>query len=256
VIDALRFEWVRIRTLRSTYWLVASALLINIAVALAVALFTRNGRLNHEIVGVVLTGGGPGSPVPFAAVFLAAIGVLATGHEYRYGTVQPTLTTVPRRSILLSAKLVVLTGTALVVTALSLIAALVVALLVWGDVPGLTGWPLTSAIPGNITLVLLWTILGAALGQLFRGVPAALVVILVVPLIVEQLILSLSFVTVLDWLAPVVKFLPFTAGQQLLGLGGEVDAEFFGRWASGGVFAGFVAIILAIAWTQFSRRDA
>ncbi|MFD9702496.1 hypothetical protein [Lentzea sp. NPDC059081] len=254
--DALRFEWVRIRTLRSTWWLIASALLLNIALALGIALLTRNDPPDGEVVGIAVTGGGASSPVPLVGVFLAVVGILATGHEYRYGTIQPTLTTVPHRSALLTAKIVVLAATALVVTAASLVTTLTTTLLVRGEAPGLTDWPLNAAIPGHFVLVLLWTVLGAALAQLFRGVPAALVVILVVPLVVEQLIISLSYVPVLHWLAPAVKFLPFTAGQQLVHLGGEADAELFGRWASGGVLAAFVAIVLAAAWTLFTRRDA
>lgn len=254
--DALRYEWVRIRTLRSTCWLIAAALLLNLAVAVSVALATRGEPLNHEIVGAVVTGGGPYSPVPFAAVFLAVIGIFATGHEYRYGTVQPTLTTVPRRSTLLTAKIVVLGATAFVVAVVSLLVNIAGALAVWGSVPGLTDWPLDEALPGYVVLVLLWTVLGAALGQVFRGVPSALVVILVVPLVVEQLILSLSFVTALRWLAPAVKFLPFIAGRQLVDLGAEPEVEFFARWVSGGVLAAFVVIILSVAWTLFSRRDA
>jgi ABC-2 type transport system permease protein len=256
MIDALRFEWVRIRTLRSTYWLIASAIGLNLAVAVGVAFAARNDSLNHEIVGVVLTGGGPISLVPFAAVFLAVIGIFATGHEYRYGTIQPALTTVPQRSTLLAAKLVVLAVVALVVAVVSLLADVAAAWAVWGSVPGLTEWPLDAALPGYLVLVVLWTVLGAALAQLFRGVPSALVVILVVPLVVEQLIISLSYVPVLDWLAPAVKFLPFSAGQQLIYLGGEVYDQFFGRWVSGGVFAAFVALVLAVAWTLFTRRDA
>jgi ABC-2 type transport system permease protein len=256
VNDALRFEWVRIRTLRSTYWLIASALLLSLAVALAVAIATRDEPRDHEVVGAVLTGGGADVSVPFVAVFLAVIGIFATGHEYRYGTIQPTLTTVPQRSTLLTAKIVVLAATALVVGVVSLLVNVVVVLLVLGDLPGLTDWPLTEALPGYLVLVLLWTMLGAALAQLFRGVPSALVVILVVPLIVEQLIFSLSFVPMLDWLAPVVRFLPFTAGQQLVYLGGEVYGQFFDRWVSGGVFAAFVAIVLTVAWTLFTCRDA
>jgi ABC-2 type transport system permease protein len=256
MIDALRFEWVRIRTIRSTYWLIASALLLNAAVAVSVALAAVGNVLNDEIVGAVVTGGGPYSPLPFAAVFLAVIGVFATGHEYRYGTIQPTLTTVPQRSAVLAAKLVVLAAVALAVTVVSLLVNIAAALVVWGEVPGLTDRPLAEALPGYLVLVLLWTVLGAALAQLFRGVPSALVVILVVPLIVEQLIFSLSYVPALHWLAPAVKFLPFTAGQQLVHLGGEADVEFFARWASGGVFAAFVVIILTVAWTLFKRRDA
>lgn len=254
--DALRFEWVRIRTLRSTYWLIASALLLNLAVAVSVALAARDEPLHHEVVGMVVTGGAPVSPVPFTAVFLAVVGIFATGHEYRYGTVQPTLTTVPQRSALLAAKLVVLAATALVVAVVSLLVNIAGALVVWGSVPALTDWPLAEALPGYVVLVLLWTVLGAALGQLFRGVPSALVVILVLPLVVEQVIVSLSFVATLRWLAPAVKFLPFSAGQRLVHVGGEDYVEFFTRWVSGGVLAVFVVTVLTVAWTLFSRRDA
>jgi ABC-2 type transport system permease protein len=254
--DALRFERVRVATLRSTYWLVGSALAVNVAVALMAALATRGDPLSADIVGVVVTGGGPYSPVPFAAVFLAVIGIFATGHEYRYGTVQPSLTTVPVRSALLAAKVIVVSAVALVATVVSLLLDTATALLVWGEVPGLLDEPLGAALPGYVVLVLLWTVLGVALAQLFRGVPSALVVILVVPLIVEQLVLSLSYVPALDWLAPAVRFLPFTAGQRLVHLGGQADVAFLDRWASGAVFAAFVAIVLTVAWTLFQRRDA
>lgn len=250
--EALRFEWVRIRTVRSTYWLIAAAVALNAVVAFFVSWTTRDDERVPEIVGAVVTGGGPFSPVPFAAVFLAVVGIFATGHEYRYGTVQPTLTTVPRRSVILTAKLVVLLGTAVAVTVVSVLANVLTALLVWGEAPGLTG----EVLPGYLVLILLWTVLGAALAQLFRGVPSALVVILVVPLIVEQLVFSLSFVPALDWLAPAIKFLPFTAGQRLVAVSGETEVEFLDRWPSGGVFALFVAVVLAVAWTLFTRRDA
>ena len=252
MIDAVRFEWVRIRTVRSTYWLIAAALALNVAVAVSVSYATRDEPVNPELAGAVVTGGGPLSPVPFAAVFLAVVGIFATGHEYRYGTVQPTLTTVSRRSILLAAKLVVLGLTAVVVTAVSLLVNVFAALLVWGEVPG----PMSQALPGYLVLVLLWTVLGAALAQLFRGVPSALVVIMVVPLIVEQLVISLSFVPALDWLAPAIRFLPFTAGRQLVALSTSAEIQFLDRWVSGGVFAVFVAAVLTVAWTLFARRDA
>jgi ABC-type transport system involved in multi-copper enzyme maturation permease subunit len=256
VTEALRFEWARIRTLRSTYWLIAAALILNAVIAVSVALATRHYPLDDEIVGTVVTGGGPYSPLPFAAVFMAVIGIFATGHEYRYGTIQPTLTTVPQRPRLLAAKIIVVGGAALVVAAVSMLVNVAAGLIVWGEVPDLTDQPLNEALPGYLILVLLWTVLGIALAQLFRGVPSALVVILVVPLIVEQLITGLSFVPALAWLGPAARFLPFTAGQRLVDLGGEAEIDYLTRWASGGVFAAFVAIILTVAWALFTRRDA
>ncbi|AVT33689.1 hypothetical protein C6361_34385 [Plantactinospora sp. BC1] len=262
MIDALRFEWVRLRTIRSTYWLIGLALFLNAAVAFLVNLATRNNPLDTDIVGATVTGGGTASPLPLLAVFMAAVGILATGHEYRYGTIQPTLTTIPRRATVLTAKLAVVAAAAVAATVASMLVDVAVGLAFWGEFPALTEQPLDAALPGYVLLVVLWAVLGAALAQLFRSVPAALVTILVTPLVVEQIIFRLSLVPALDWLAPMIKFLPFSAGLRLVDLSGTAaltDADnfdLFDRWAAGGVFTAFVAIVLTAAWTLFARRDA
>ena len=259
--DALRYEWTRLRTLRSTYWLIILAIVLSAAVAFAVAFAGRNEDPDSVLIGAVIQGGGAFSPLPFAAVFMAIIGIFATGHEYRHSTIQPTLTTIPQRSPLLAAKVIVVALTALVVTLVSMAINLGIGAIFWGEIPDLGQEPLNEALPGYVVMVVLWAILGLALAQLFRGVPSALTVILVFPLVVEGLIVGLSTIPALDWLQPVIKFLPFTAGQQLAGLdvaAGEGAPEFdlLDRWASGGVFAGFVAIILVVAWVLFKKRDA
>lgn len=262
MIDAMRFEWVRLRTIHSTYWLIGLAMLLNAAVAFLVNLATRDDPLDADVVGATVTGGGSSAPLPMLAVFMAAVGILATGHEYRYGTIQPTLTTIPRRTTVLGAKLAVVAAAAAAVTVASMLVDTAIGLAFWGELPDLTAQPLDAALPGYVLLVVLWTVLGAALAQLFRGVPAALVVILLTPLVVEQMIFRLSLVPALDWLAPVVKFLPFSAGLRLIdvsGIAALTDADnfdLFGRWAAGGVFTAFIAIVLAAAWTLFERRDA
>ena len=256
--DALRFEWVRLRSLRSTYWLIGLALVLNAAIAFLVAYATRHETPVRDVVVAAVTGGGANTPVPLAVVLLAVLGVFASGHEYRYGTIQPTLTTVPQRIRLFTAKVLVVAGAALVVTAASIGINIAVTLPFWERAPSLSD----VTVPGYLLLAVLWAVLGVALGQLLRGVPGALVVILVTPMIVEQLIFRLQFVPVLDWLAPVVKFLPFTAGMQLVSAAGEAsggsadEVDLFSRWPSAAVFLVFVAAVLAAAGTLFRRRDA
>lgn len=256
--DALRFEWVRIRTLRSTYWLIGLGLLITAGVAFIIAFATRNDDPSPGNVVSVLTGGAEFAT--FIPIFMAIIGVFATGHEYRHGTIQPTLTTIPQRSRLLMAKILMVSFTAIVVVAVSLLINFVIGMIFWSEVPSFEA-PLSEVIPGYFVLVVLYTILGLALAQLFRGVPSALVVLLIVPLLVEGLIGGLSMVPALDWLQPVLKFLPFSAGARLLATQpydpqGGPEFDYFDRWASGGVFAVFIAIILAAAWVLFKKRDA
>lgn len=263
MIDALRFESVRIRTLRSTYWLIALAVLLTAAVAFIIAFATRNDSdaLVSVTIGEVLTGGGSFA-IPFIPIFMAIIGVFATGHEYRHGTIQPTLTAIPQRSRLLMAKILTVLIVAVLVTVLSLALNFGIGMIFWDSAPSLGEAPLNEAIPGYVVYVALYAVLGLALGQLFRGVPSALVVLLVVPLVVETLIAGLSLVPALDWLQPALKFLPFSAGGQLMAMeefdtgDGGPDFDFLDRWASGGIFAIFVGIILAIAWVLFRKRDA
>jgi ABC-type transport system involved in multi-copper enzyme maturation permease subunit len=260
--DALRLEWVRLRTIRSTWWLIGSGLVLNFAVAALLALATRHDPLNARNVADVVTAGGATLPVPLLAVFLAVIGIFATGHEYRYNTIQPTLTTIPQRVRLLAAKVTVAGGVAVLATIVSIALNIGAGLIWWGRFPDLTAGPLDQVLPGYVLLGLLWAVVGTALGQLFRSVPAPLVTILVVPLVVEQIVLRLSFVPALDWLAPVVKFLPFTAGQQLVSYAGEAsggdasEVDMLSRWPSATVFLVFAAGVLAIAVALFRRRDA
>ena len=83
------------------------------------------------MVVAAVTGGGANAPVPMAVVLLAVLGVFASGHEYRYGTIQPTLTTVPQRVRLFTAKVLVVGATALVVTAVSMLLNVAATLPFW-----------------------------------------------------------------------------------------------------------------------------
>jgi ABC-2 type transport system permease protein len=137
-----------------------------------------------------------------------------------------------------------------------------VGMIFWGELPGLTDGPLNEALPGFFVYVILYAILGIALAQLFRGVPSAIIVLLVTPLVVEPIIMGLSNLSALDWLVPVIKFLPFTAGDRLIATRpfeawpGAPDWGILDRWPSGGVFATFVLLILVVAWFLFQKRDA
>lgn len=263
MLDALRFEWTRLTTLRSTYWLIGSGLVCALAIPVIAGLAASDQPLNAEFVGAGLNGGASFG-IPFLAVFMAIIGIFATGHEYRHGTIQPTLTSLPQRSRLILSKILVVSVTTVLVTVLSVALNASVLLAFWGELPGMFDDPVLPALVGYVLYTLIYTLIGLGLGLLFRGVPSALIVIFLMPLIVETVIVGLSFIPALDWLVPVVKFLPFTAGQQLMTIGpadlgsgpGGPDFDLFGRWESGGVFAAFAVLIIGSAWYLFKRRDA
>lgn len=251
---ALSFERVRITTLRSTYWLAGLALALNAVVVGLFSWFTRDDEVGADLATEVLTGFSGISPLPFTAVFMAVVGILAAGHEYRYGTIQPTLTAVPRRGHLMVAKIVVVSLTSILVVVLSLALSWALAALLRGEALPFDS-SLIEDVLAYVALTTGWALLGVGLAFLLRGVPSALVILFVTPLIVEPLLAGLSNIPALDWLGDVVPYLPFSAGQRMLGtsLFGEASLS---RWESGAVFGGFVALILAAAWALFRRRDA
>ena len=112
--DALAYEWTRIRTLRSTWWLTGSTMVVGIGISglLAWALhseFSEHGSVDLDGIGAaVVTQLAAVGQVPSLISFLLAIlGVFAWGHEYRHGMIRASLTALPSRSALWTAKYLV-----------------------------------------------------------------------------------------------------------------------------------------------------
>jgi ABC-2 type transport system permease protein len=261
--DALHFESVRVRTIRSTYWLAAMGLLLSGLVALAIGLGSRTVALTWQDAAALLTGGSTGLPFTLAGVFAALIGIFATGHEYRHGTIRPTLTAIPRRTPLLAAKVLVVAAVSALIALASIAVCWVVGTVSRGEPVPLDGGNTPQVLAGYVVLVMLYGVLGAALGQLTRAIPGAIVIILVTPLIIEPVVLLLSTIDALDWLRDWLPYMPFRAGQLLVMTDVQVVREDgsalydpLSRWEGGAVFAGFTAVVLAVAWLLFKRRDA
>jgi ABC-2 type transport system permease protein len=269
--DALHYEWVRIRTLRSTYWMTGLALLLPAVLAGLLAAFLPDNwwdQAGQAVGGLLVLGGLTFTPLPLNAIFMAMIGAFAFGHEYRYGTILQSLAAVPQRDKLIIAKL-------LMVSAWSLAVAIVGVLVNWGLVVGLSGHsidlvasPVGPAILGYLFYVVMWGVLGAGLAALIRNLPVTIVFLFVFPLIVEPILQAvLMFVPGLESIRDAANYLPFAAGlatTNTLGaselgqlLGGEAattDAP--SRLVSGLTFTLWIALIVSPAWILFKKRDA
>src|SRR5215204_7168589 len=258
--DALRFEGLRLSTILSTYWSLSLGLLLCGLVALGFGLDTRGPDVGPAEATLLLTAGGESLPFSLMGFAAALVGIFATGHEYRYGTILPTLTAMPRRSALLAGKLLIVAAISVVAAVTALALCWLVGTLTLGPLPRLVEEPIPAVVAGQTVLVVLHGVLGAVLGQLTRGITAAIVIVLIMPLLIEPVITALAGLEALGWLRDVVPYLPFTAGMRLVSAGlaaaGQDGATLLSRWEGGAVFAGFVALLLAAAWILFERRDA
>jgi ABC-type transport system involved in multi-copper enzyme maturation permease subunit len=257
MIDALRYETVRVRTIGSTYWTLIIGLGLCALIAFGFGVDSRGTDLPPAAATLLLTGGGESLPFLVLGLPVALLGVLSTAHEYRYKTIFPTLTAIPRRSVALAAKVVVVGSVAAATALVSVVLCWSIGSIASGEPLPIVGEPIPVVLLGYILLVILYAVLGVALGQLTRAIPTATVIILVCPLVIEPVISALSGLGALSWLGGAVPYLPFGAGMRLLSAGlTPASAELLGRWEGGAVFAVFVGILLGLGGFLLERRDA
>ena len=174
---AVRSEWVKLRSLRST-----------------VAAYAGIGLVLTALCGLCLTlpGGTADDPVfsalALAELLVACVAVLATAGEFSAGTARVTFAAVPRRVPVLTGKLAVHAGAVLGVLLLAAVVGGITATVGAPDAAGSPLDPLVLRAVGGTALALLCVVaLGTALGLLTRspagGLTAALT-LLVLPIVV------------------------------------------------------------------------
>ena len=252
--DALRMETVRMFTVRSTYVLLAAAVLVGTLVSLLLALLLPAGTMGAEDTTTVLTGGADAAPLSVVGAFVGVLGAVTVSHDYRWGLVRAVLTAVPRRGALVLARLVLLgmVGAALATLVTVLAAGSCVA---FGRRPDLDGTTL-RVIAFQAGVAVGWAWLGAGLGWLLRHAAGAVGVLLGLPLAVEPVLTLASTLGGVASLGPVVPWLPFAAAREALGRGLMPDGDAVGALPAAGAFAGTVVIVIALAWVRVTRTDA
>jgi len=237
----LSYEWRRMRSLGSDRALLAGV----VAFALLADLAAAGKPLDAE--GVIFHVVQRDLAVRWLAA--AAIGAQAFGHEFRYGTIRPTLLGFPRRGRLLAGKVAAaaLAGTAGALLASAASFALLLALTRWDG--HLFGDPrLWRSLAYGAVTVGLVAALAAGLGALTRGTGLPVVLLALWAGILEPLAAAV--------LGGGAGLLPFLSMLQLAAYSGEaVDLGATGP-LSAVVFPLCLAAVLVAAAAVFARRDA
>lgn len=270
---ALRYEWTRITSVRSTYWFSGMAIVFSAAIAFFIALgFSASDLTNDGIATfvqastLVVTAGGSIFIVPvLSAPFCGVIGAMAFGHEYRYGTIKQTLTAVPDRIQMFLGKLIVL-----VAWLLALMLVIVVVNIAMGALL-LDGFSLGRANIRPILDFMLYNVAfgisGFALAAILRNLAGALVAVLVYPFVVEPIAFSVVRFVHLGNVGRLANLLPAAAGRRTLFSPYEIYAnpisdsstrivQVWGLAASTLVFWCGILLTVAVALALFLRRDA
>ncbi|MBA2573860.1 MAG: hypothetical protein H0V02_03610 [Nocardioidaceae bacterium] len=264
---ALKYEWVRIRTIASTYWLSGIAILLNAVVCFIIALSVTASNVDDLDVGQVTTwtwtagASAPITPV-LAGVFFAVMGVMAMGHEYRYGTNKATLSAIPDRIAVLAAKVVMLSLWVVGVVAVSLLLDLGITWL-FLDGPDFeaAAW---RPIVNYFGYCLGFALAGFGLAAILRSQVGALVAVLVWPLVLEPIaygILNFIGESTNAGVGKLANLLPASAGRRAMFDPYDIFAGFgaldtWGIAASVVVFWAAVLGLVLAGSALFIKRDA
>lgn len=252
MINTLRSEWIKLRTVRMNTVLA----IIAIAFPLVVCVLTTALQNERDIDSKDLLGLITGTSV-VSALLLGVIGVASITGEFGFGTIRPTFAATPRRTRVVVAKGLVVVAVAVVVEAAIVFVTFLVCSGIassrnrsvsLGDVPA--GTP---AIIGVIVFAGLVTMLGYGLGLLIRNTPAAVAVLILWPLIVENIIFAILRAAGVEHPA---RFLPYTSGFQMANPTQRSDADFLGRIPAGLYFGGVTLAIVLLGAVLTGRRDA
>jgi ABC-2 type transport system permease protein len=245
--DAARMEWIKLRSLRSTWWTLAVTIAAAAGIAVAVGVNTEdaaadltNNALAGISVGLLLTG---------------ILGVLTATSEHTSGTIRSTLAAIPNRPLVLTAKAAVFGAVAL---AAGEAAAFVSFFAGGAALPDGIAGP-TLGQPGVLRAVVLGGagycligLLGLGLGAVVRHTPVAIGLLVGGVYVVAQLVAGLAPV-LMPWLPIAVVANSLTVVQPGMAIG---DVRFLSPWAGLGVLILYAAAALGAGAWLLAERDA
>jgi len=253
--DALRSEWVKLRSVRSTFWSLAITVVLGVGLGAAISAAAAHGyaksdapsRLSWDPTSISLDG------IGIATLAIAVLGVLFISSEYSSGMIRTSLIAVPRRGRLLAAKAVVFALVTFVVGEVTSFTAFFLGqALISGHAPIATlGDPgVARAVVGAGLALTAIAVLSVATGTLLRHPAAAISAMVAVLFVLPGIASALPD----SWRNPVLEFWPTQAGGQIANV--RIAAHSLQPWPGFGVMCLFVAIVYGIAWTLLDRRDA
>jgi ABC-2 type transport system permease protein len=237
-----RAELLKIRSTRTTFGLAIGLVAIVLLFVLLTALLTSVGDISQKENQRSLFGIGS-----FAGVFAALAGIMLVTGEFRFGTIRPTFLFTPRRSVVLTAKVIAsfLAGLALALIGEALSVGIGALIL---DVRGISlalgqhDYELMTL--GTIVGSALWGGIGVGVGMIVRNQIGAIIGLLAWGFVIENLLFA---------------FLPglgrLTPGQAQNGFMGMTTDHLLGPAAGGAVLLAWTVALCVAGAAITARRD-
>lgn len=248
--SAMRAEWVKLWTVRSTWWTVLA--LVVLGAGLTTVICWGNAEWlateQEESPGSFITWG-----MMIAQVCAVIIGTLAVTSEYGTGMIRTTFAAVPGRGRVFLAKTVVVCG-------LLFVAGTATALLGYfggnffldreGIGMALEGDVARSMYGSGLYLAALG-LFAMAVGFLVRHTAAAISIVLATVFVIGNMVMLIPG----DLGVWITKLMPGNAASSLVAPV-SFNPDALGAWTGYGVLLAEVGVLCALAWWLLEKRDA
>jgi ABC-type transport system involved in multi-copper enzyme maturation permease subunit len=246
----VRAELLKLRTTRMQAWLlIATLALVVLTVAVDIpSAGAKNDALSLDDPALLARIVGDSFGVP--QVTMVVLGALAFTQEIRYGTITSTFLVEPRRPRVLAAKGVALVLAGVVLTAATLVVSIVATttLIRIRDGNATAGPEFWQVVAAVFVVMVLYGVIGLAVGALLRNQIVAVVAVLVWMLAAERLLIGA--------LPAIGRWTPGGAASGLLQLGPTVTSEtLLGPPVGALLLLGYTAAAVALAVVVAPRRD-
>jgi ABC-2 type transport system permease protein len=254
----LRSEWTKVRSIRSTTitMLITVVVVVGIGALICVAVASNGSNSDTDPTQTSL------AMLVLAQLIVGIFGVMAVTSEYSSGTIRSSLMAVPRRTLFLLAKLIVVALVCLVVGEIAAFAAFGIGQAILQGQP--SGIDVANQVvsaslhqPGVLRAVIgaglyltLLGLMGAGIGMLVRATAGGIAIVVAMVFIVPIILAFIPGQIGNDF----QKYWPTVAGAQIFRVSSASNS--MAPWSGFTVLAVFVAAVLIGAGYVLNRRDA
>lgn len=256
---ATRSEWIKIRTLRSTWItsMIAVFLTVLFGAGSAIA-YAKTEGMSDSAAGGLITG------TTFGEIVVAVLGALVITGEYSSGQIRSTLAAVPRRTRVFAAKSLVIAIWSFLLGVTSLLLSWLVAAPFMGDeAPSFSDTHIVGFIWGTGLAFAGIALLSLGMGYLVRSTAGAITVVVILLFIIS---IPLSLMAMKwHWAANVSSVMPSSVVQSVTDpftVSGQTTwadtnpSLFLTHTQAVLIFGAWVLVPLIAGWFVFSKRDA
>lgn len=257
----VRSEWIKVRTLRSTWWTLGVAAAVFVLFALMIA--ASSGYVVDETGTVPANYQAEATVVGymFAQLAIAVFGALSITGEYSTGAIRSTYAAVPKRTPALVAKALIVLLVGAVVSVLTVGVTYLVTNPIFGS-HGISvdfGDPDVWRVLGGVVLYLAAIgVFSLGVGTVLRNSTGAIFTLVAIIFVLPMVVQIAGYMANLKWLLNIGQFLPSEAGGRLFGMStvSSYDgSHLLGPWQGFGVLVAWVVVFGIAAVVTTKRRD-